>query len=90
MDFCYHNERPLQSSEPLILAGNTASGVYHKWPQSQVVVDVKGVSDLKRRERSKVSICNSMSCHLILHEQLHAVVNGHRIGQNLAWAHSQW
>lgn len=26
-----------------LLGGNTGAGVYHEWPQQQVIIDVKGI-----------------------------------------------
>lgn len=44
----------LQVDEPLVLAGNTASGVYHEWPQSQVIVDIKNVKEMRHVRHTPV------------------------------------
>lgn len=57
----------LQEKEPLILAGNTAAGVYHEWPQSSVIVSLKEVPQLKRIVRSEVSLLQALEqgCRLL-------------------------
>lgn len=44
----------LQGEDFQTLAGNTASGVYHEWPQSKFIIDIKDVVEVNRIERTEV------------------------------------
>ena len=37
-----------------ILAGNTAAGVYHEWPDFDIIMSINGVKELSRVSRTQV------------------------------------
>ena len=48
-----------------LLAGNTGAGVYHEWPQQQVVISVLGIPALHNITYSQVTIRTASAAHLI-------------------------
>ena len=43
-----------QGTGAIILAGNTAAGVYHEWPEAPVIINIRGVRELSCKiDRSK-------------------------------------
>lgn len=42
-----------------MVAGNTAAGVYHEWPEAPVLISLRDVRELSRSVKSKVMICRA-------------------------------
>lgn len=50
----------MQLEGAMVLAGNTASGVYHEWPQAPVIVSIRHLPELTATKRSKVGLCPAL------------------------------
>ena len=68
----------LQEEELHLLAGNTAAGVYHEWPQSKIIISLKAVPELKRMARSEVGATFLLRKAFI--KRTHFQANGHTAG----------
>ena len=59
----------------MILAGNTAAGVYHEWPEAPVIINIKGVRELSCKIDRNKACCDctywlSLSSWAALHHTM--------------------